>query len=199
MIKPHLWAVLIILFVLVQGERRKYKGLYSSMFVVGKINHCPVYRCILFYLAVCAAAAKLLQSCPVWPHKWQPPRLPHPWDSPGKKTGVGCHFLLQCMKVKSESEVVSDSSRPQGLAAYQAPQSMGFSRQEYWSGLPLPSPLTVYIVYKKDNHPNLQHLVFLDVKEIVPVCDKNSKQIHCVHSVLKFIGKTYENWRKWNW
>jgi len=31
--------------------------------------------------------------------------LPHPWDSPGKNTGVGCHFLLQCMKVKSESEV----------------------------------------------------------------------------------------------
>ena len=35
----------------------------------------------------------------------QPTRLPHPWDSPGKKTGVGCHFLLQCMKVKRESEV----------------------------------------------------------------------------------------------
>ena len=37
--------------------------------------------------------------------RWQPTRLPHPWDSPGKNTGVGCHFLLQCMKVKSESEV----------------------------------------------------------------------------------------------
>ena len=36
---------------------------------------------------------------------WQPTRLPCPWDSPGKNTGVGCHFLLQCMKVKSESEV----------------------------------------------------------------------------------------------
>ena len=35
----------------------------------------------------------------------QPNRLPRPWDSPGKNTGVGCHFLLQCMKVKSESEV----------------------------------------------------------------------------------------------
>ena len=35
----------------------------------------------------------------------QPTRLPHPWDSPGKNTGVGCHFLLQCMKVKSKSEV----------------------------------------------------------------------------------------------
>ena len=41
----------------------------------------------------------------VQPHRWQPTRIPHPWDSPGKNTGVGCHFLLQCMKVKSESEV----------------------------------------------------------------------------------------------
>ena len=41
----------------------------------------------------------------VWPHRWQPTRLPHPWDSLGKNTGVGCHFLLQCTKVKSESEV----------------------------------------------------------------------------------------------
>ena len=41
----------------------------------------------------------------VQPHRWQPTRLPRPWDSPGKNTGVGCHFLLQCMKVKSESEV----------------------------------------------------------------------------------------------
>ena len=41
----------------------------------------------------------------VRPHRWQPTRLPHPWNSPGKNTGVGCHFLLQCMKVKSESEV----------------------------------------------------------------------------------------------
>ena len=41
----------------------------------------------------------------VGPHRWQPTRLPRPWDSPGKNTGVGCHFLLQCMKVKSESEV----------------------------------------------------------------------------------------------
>ena len=41
----------------------------------------------------------------VRPHRQQPTRLLHPWDSPGKNTGVGCHFLLQCMKVKSESEV----------------------------------------------------------------------------------------------
>ena len=39
------------------------------------------------------------------PHRQKPTRLPRPWDSPGKDTGVGCHFLLQCMKVKSEREV----------------------------------------------------------------------------------------------
>ena len=52
------------------------------------------------------AAAESLQSCPtLWPHRRQPTRLPRPWESPGKNTGVGCHFLLQCMEVKSESEV----------------------------------------------------------------------------------------------
>ena len=74
------------------------------------------------------------------PHRWQPTRLPHPWDSPGKNTGVGCHFLLQCMKVKSESEVAQSCPTPSDpwTAAHQAPPSMGFSRQEYWSGLPKP-------------------------------------------------------------
>ena len=53
-----------------------------------------------------AAAAKSLQSClTLRPHRQQPTRLCHPWDSPGKNTGMGCHFLLQCMKMKSESEV----------------------------------------------------------------------------------------------
>ena len=86
----------------------------------------------------------------VRPHRQQPTRLRRPWDSPGKNTGMGCHFLLQCMKVKSESEgaqscpTLSDPSRVRLLvtpwtAAYQAPPSMGFSRQEYWSGVPLPS------------------------------------------------------------
>ena len=62
-----------------------------------------------------------------------------PWHSPGKNTGVGCHFLLQCMKVKSESKVSLSRVRPSATpwtAAYQAPPSMGFSRQEYWSGVP---------------------------------------------------------------
>ena len=45
----------------------------------------------------------------VRPHRWPPTRIPHPWESPGKNTGVGCHFLLQCMKLKSESEVSQSS------------------------------------------------------------------------------------------
>ena len=80
----------------------------------------------------------------VRPYRRQPTRLPRPWDSPGKSTEVGCHFLLQCRKVKSESEVAQlcpTLSDPMDCGP-QAPPSMGFSRQEYWSGVPSPSPMT---------------------------------------------------------
>ena len=56
-------------------------------------------------LCCCCCQVALVVSNSVRPHRRQPTRLLHPWDSPGKNTGVGCHFLLQCMKVKSESEV----------------------------------------------------------------------------------------------
>ena len=51
----------------------------------------------------------------VQPHRRQLTRLPRPWDSPGKNTGVGCHFLLQRMKVKSESEVTQSCPTPSDL------------------------------------------------------------------------------------
>ena len=94
-------------------------------------------------------------------------RLPRPWDSPGKTTGVSCHFLLQCMKLKNESEVAqSDFTESEvrllatpWTAAYQAPPSMGFSRQEYWSGVSLPSPRRV-LMEQKD------YLTWLIVLEI---------------------------------
>ena len=120
------------------------------------------------------------------PHRQQPTRLRRPWDSPGKNTGMGCHFLLQCMKVKSESEVAQSCLTPSNpmdcsppgssvhgifqaralewgaiafsgynifAAAAKSLQScltlcdpidasppgspsLGFSRQEHWSGLP---------------------------------------------------------------
>ena len=75
----------------------------------------------------------------VRPHRRQPTRLRRPWDSPGKNTDVGCHFLLQCMKVKVKSLSRARLLATTWTAAYQAPPSMGFSRQEYWSGLPLHS------------------------------------------------------------
>ena len=53
----------------------------------------------------CCCKVASVVSDSVRPHRQQPTRLPHPWDSPGKNIGVGCHFLLQCIKVKSESEV----------------------------------------------------------------------------------------------
>ena len=79
-----------------RGEKARESGLY------GKSN-------MITYIA----AAKSLQSCPTLrPHRRQPTRLPHPWDSPGKNTGVSCLFLLQCMKVKSESEVAQSCPTP---------------------------------------------------------------------------------------
>ena len=53
----------------------------------------------------CCCYVASVVSDSVQPHRPQPTRLPRPWDSPSKNTGVGCHFLLQRMKVKSESEV----------------------------------------------------------------------------------------------
>ena len=71
----------------------------------------------------------------VRPHRQQPTRLPRPWDSPGKNTGVGCHFLLQCMKVKRESEVaqscptrsVYETKSPQSLSSFKKKKNLGDS------------------------------------------------------------------------
>ena len=72
----------------------------------GKRLYEIFYR-LIYGFSSAAAAAKSLQSCPTLcdPIDSSPPGSPCPWDSPGKNTGVGCHFFLQCMKVKSESEV----------------------------------------------------------------------------------------------
>ena len=101
-------------------------------------------RHIFYFNNVLAAAAvksHRVISDSVRPQTWQPTRLPRPWDSPGKNTGVGCHFLLQCLKVKCESEVAQSCPTLSELMDCSLPPlSMGSSRQEYWSGVPLPSP-----------------------------------------------------------
>ena len=63
----------------------------------------------------------------VRPQRQQPTKLAHPWNSPGKNTGVGCHFLLQCMKVKGKLLSRARLFVTPWAAAYQAPPSMGFS------------------------------------------------------------------------
>ena len=97
----------------------------------------------------------------VQPHRRQPTRLPCPWDSPGKNTGVGCQFLLQCIKVKVKSLNRVRLLATSWTAAYQAPPSMGFSRQEYWSGVPLPSPTNLDSILKSREItlPTKVHLV----------------------------------------
>ena len=69
-------------------------------------------------------------------------RLPRPWDSPGKNTGVGCHFLLQCMKGKSEGEVAQSCPTLSNPMDFSLPGSSihGIFQAKFWSGVPLPSP-----------------------------------------------------------
>ena len=74
----------------------------------------------------CWVASVVSDSAPS--HRRPPTRLPRHWDSPGKNTGVGCHFLLQCMKVKSESEVAQSclTQRPHGPQPTRLPRPWDF-------------------------------------------------------------------------
>ena len=126
-----------------------------------------VYKmyCMSVSIYINSAAAKSHRSCPtVQPHRRQPTRLPRPWDSPGKNTVVGCHFLLQCMKVKSESEVAQlcptlsnpmDCSPP-GSSVHGIFQARGLE----W--VPLPSPQYCLIWHK--TLQMLYMLLTLDIK-----------------------------------
>ena len=87
---------------------------------------------------ICCCEVTSVVSDSVQPHRRQPTRLPHPWDSPGKNTGVGCHFLLQSMKVKWKSLSRVRLFATPWTEANRDPPSMGFSRQEYWGGVPWP-------------------------------------------------------------
>ena len=63
-------------------------------------------------MCCCCCQVASVVSDSVRPHRQKPTRLPRPWDSSGKNTGVGCHFFLQCIKVKSESEVAQSCPTP---------------------------------------------------------------------------------------
>ena len=84
----------------------------------------------------------------VRPQRRQPTRLPRPWDSPGKNTGVGCHCLLQCKKVKSESEVAQSCSTPSDPMDCSPPGSSihGIFQARALEWVPLPSPQAALVV-----------------------------------------------------
>ena len=76
----------------------KGKGAGDELGDWGGHIHPTVYGRRLLLLLLLLSRCGCVRLC--GPHRQQPTRLPGPWDSPGKNTGVGCHFLLQCMKVK---------------------------------------------------------------------------------------------------
>jgi len=78
-------------------EKHSVEGQHNT-----NLTNCSTHTELLLLLLL---LSRSVMSDSVWPQRWQPTRLCSPWDSPGKNTGVGCHFLLQCMKVKSEREV----------------------------------------------------------------------------------------------
>ena len=138
----------------------------------------------------------------VRPPRRQPTRLPRPWDSPGKNTGVGCRFLLQCMKVKRESEVaqlcptLSDpiDCSPPGSSVH------GIFQAEYWSGMPLPSP------EYKCTHKHLLNME-IELEENFQINYYNNIHSLCLlfklllatYYALKYLHKNYKYNRKKNW
>ena len=124
----------------------------------------------------------------VQPHRRQPIRPPRPWDSPGKNTGVGCHFLLQFMKMKSEKwsrSVMSTLSNPMNCSL-PGSSVYGISRQEYWSGVPLSPCYFLYIPRKQGRNSVLN----------CPQAQTKSSKLNLLSSLAKGSEKGWLNNRK---
>ena len=133
----------------------------------------------------CCCCVASVVSNSVRPHRWQPTRLPRPWDSPGKNTGVGCHFLLQCMEVKSES---LDSILKSRDITNKGPssQSYGFSSSHEWMW---------ELDYKEGWAPKnwCFWTVVLEKTLKSPWTSRRSNQ-----SILKEISPEHQDWC-WSW
>ena len=102
-------------------------------------------------ICCCCCEVFSVMSDSLRPHRRQPTRLCHPWDSPGKNTGVGCHFLLQCMKVESESGVAQSCLTLHDPMDCSLPGSSvhGIFQARVLEWVPLPSPKKILLRYKK--------------------------------------------------
>ena len=109
----------------------------------------------------------------VRPHRQQPTRLPCPWDSPGKNTRVGCHFLLQCMKVQSESEVAQSCLTLSDPMDYSLPGSSvhGIFQARVLEWVPLPSPISFL------NCPAILVLELQSIRNEYPIILPRSAQL----------------------
>ena len=87
------------------SKKESYSQFSFTKLLFSGFSHSYGWLYSLFLCCCCCCWVTSVVSDSVRPHRRQPTRLPHPWDSLGKNPGVGCHFFLQCMKVKSESEV----------------------------------------------------------------------------------------------
>ena len=108
-VRKILWRrELLITPVFLLGEFHGQESLTGSynIFLLDseKTKRVNVLTSFLKLISLLLLRSHLVMSDSGRPHRWQHTRLPRPWNSPGKNAGVGCHFLLQCMKVKSEIE-----------------------------------------------------------------------------------------------
>ena len=139
----------------------------------------------------------------VRPRRWQPTRLPRPWDSPGKNTGVGCHFPLQCMKVKSESEVAQSCPTLSDLMDCSPPGSSVHgilqARVLEWGAIRFSlnhlSDITYIHVVVQSSQPSISRTLFILQNKL---CTCNSLKplattillSVCMNLILKYLHKS---------
>ena len=113
--------------------------------------------CLNHHHCCCCCSVASVVSDSVRPQRQQPARLPHPWDSPGKNTGGGCHFLFQYMKVKSESEVAQSCPTLSEPMDYSPPGSSVHgifqARVQEWGAIAFSKP-PPHTLLKEDNMGN---------------------------------------------
>ena len=121
-------------------------------------------------------------------HRRQPTRLPHPWDSPGKNTGVGCHFLLQCRKVKSESEVAQScptlrdptDCSPPGSSTHGIFQARGLE----WGAIAFSLLFTAICKASPDSHFAFLHFFSMGMVLIPVSCTMSRTSFHSSSGTL---------------
>ena len=160
----------------VNGSTLQYSCLEN--FMDRRDRQTAVHRVIKnqTWLNTPAAAAKSLQSCPTLrPHRQQPTRLPRPWDSPGRTLDwvaiSSSNAWKWKVKVKSPSPSRVRLLATPWTAAHQAPPSMGFPGQQYWSGVPLPSPgAPLHTPYLKCQQPLSWRVLLTGYQSFLFVC-----------------------------